>query len=181
MIVKILSFDPGTTVTGWACAIHNRKDESHTVVKCGEITPIKDAKKTNKDDCVKYTTQLIALDQLYANVYDLIRKYKPDVVVTEDAFFHRFVQAYASLNLCVHTISRAARAHGLTCERMAPRMVKKLATSTGEANKLDISTAIESNENITVNTKQCQKVASLSEHVNDAIAVGYAYAQQTKI
>ena len=46
-ILKILSFDPGTTVTGWAMSTYTRSDRILTVHKCGEITPIKYAKKSS--------------------------------------------------------------------------------------------------------------------------------------
>lgn len=182
MSMKILSFDPGTTITGWAYAVHNPQDGSYTVSRCGEITPIKDAKQLDKEDCKKYKTQLIALDHLYNNVFELIRKYKPEVVVSEDAFLHhRFVQAYASLSLCIHTISRAARVHGLLCERIAPKLVKKLTSESGIADKLAMLEALQENSNIRVTTKKCRESMILSDHVSDAIAVGYAYTQQIRI
>lgn len=177
--LKVLSFDPGTTVTGWAVSTYTRSSHILTVSKCGEITPIRDAKKLNKDECIKYNQQLIALDHLYNSVYDLITKNKPDCVVTEDAFLHpKFIMAYAALNLCIHTISRAARVHGLICEKIAPKLVKKLVSEDGTSNKNSMFDAVTNNPYIIMNNNKCAETIKLSEHVIDAIGVGYAYTRQ---
>lgn len=180
--IKILSFDPGTTITGWVYSTYNKHTHLLTVNKCGEITPIKNAKKLNKEDCTKYSPQLIALDHLYNEVYELLRKYQPNVVVSEDAFLHpKFILAYAALNLCIHTISRAARVHGLVCERIAPKLVKKLMSENGTSGKTDMLKAIVDNDNVRIIGNKCNKEVTMSEHVSDAIAVGYAYTRQMTI
>lgn len=177
--IKILSFDPGTTVTGWVVSTYIRSTHTLTVLKCGEITPIHDAKKLDKEECIKYSQQLIALDHLYNDVYALIDKNKPNCVVTEDAFLHpKFIMAYAALNLCIHTISRAARAHGLACEKIAPKLVKKLVSENGESTKYNMFDAIINNPNIIINNTKCADIMKSSEHVIDAIGVGFAYTCQ---
>lgn len=181
-ILKILSFDPGTTVTGWAMSTYTRSDRVLIVHKCGEITPIKYAKKSSKSECEKYGPQLIALQHLHDSVDSILVKEQPDVVVTEDAFLHpKFITAYAALTLCIHTICRAARLHGLHCDKIAPKLVKKLASEDGTSDKHSMLSSMLDNPHINILNSKYRDIAKLSQHVTDAISVGYAYTRQLNV
>ena len=176
--IRILSLDPGTQITGWAMSALLPNDHIFYVHKFGKITPMRDAQKLYKEDCYKYTPQLIALEHLQNEVSDLIGKWEPDYLVSEDVFLHhRYVNAHAALTLCVHAISIAGRKKGLNCRRIPPLLVKKLISNHGLADKTMVQAAIMSRTDIQIRDTLQSPCSDMSEHEADAIAVGYAFYQ----
>lgn len=174
--VKILSIDPGTTVTGWAMSTYNLNNNNFTVFKYGMITPIKLAKK-DKEDCLRYTQQLIALDYLESKFDELMMSWKPNFVVSEDAFMNaKFANAHAALTLCLFVMSNLCRKkYRMPFYKLAPCHVKRIVTSSGTANKLSIQEAIFNNPEIQVAKKP------MMEHEADAIGVGYSFSKQVPV
>lgn len=172
-IVKVLSIDPGTTITGWAMSTFNIPNNTYTVHKFGMITPTKLAKK-DKEDCLRYTQQLIALDHLAIKFDELMISWKPNFVVSEDVFMNaKFANAHAALTLCLFVMSNLCRKkYHMPFYKLAPCHVKRIVTSSGTANKVSIQEAIINNPEIIVNTKL------MTEHEADAIGVGYTFSKQ---
>ena len=178
-LIRLLSFDPGTTVTGWAMSVYDTKQSSMTVHKYGRITPTAMAKK-DKDECAKYSQQLIALSYLRQEVSALITAWKPNYIVSEDAFLnHKFPNAHVALTLCVFTMAQVCRdLHQMPFYKLAPCNIKRLVSGTGHADKLAMQTAILQNKQIVVKETKQNPISNMSEHEADAIGVGYAFTLQ---
>lgn len=169
--ITILSFDPGTTCTGWAVCTFKKETAMMSVIKCDNFSPASLAKK-NKEDCEKYTQQLIALDSLAAEVENLILTYKPDYVVSEDAFWQmNRLNAYVSLKLNIHTIARVCKNYGLILYKLAPRDVKKVISGSGAASKDTVQDSVINHPDIKFKGNKNTIINKMIEHEADAVAI----------
>lgn len=171
---KILAFDPGSTCTGWASCLFRKESLQMQVIKYGHFSPTDLARKFHKDECKKYTQQNISLEVLETEVTNLLNIYEPNYVVSEDAFF-KFgrVNAYISLKLNIHTISRMCRLKNLVLCKLAPRDIKKTISGTGNADKNVVQESVFNNEHIRFKGNKKTIENNLIEHEADAIAVAW--------
>lgn len=177
--IRILSFDPGLTMTGWAVLDFNLKTAVMTVFKLGLLTPNKIISRVNmKDEVDKYGKRLIALVTLRQLVTMLYDTYVPDYVVVEDSFFNsRFPTAYAALIHWTMTVDLLMRdKYSKPVFKIPPKLVKHYISGTGDANKYNVRQAILDNKKIKFKSKQLYN--NLVEHTSDAIAIGWAFLQE---
>ena len=173
--IRILSLDPGLTTLGWAISTYDIDKNHLTVHRFGNYKSVKVAIKDKKQSD-RYGVRIIALDLLESTVKSLIASHKPDYIASEDIFLHiRHINAFAALVLCLHAIKHAAYSKDMTVFTIAPRLVKKLAADTGDADKVAIQKSILTNPNITVIENKQSPIAKMCEHEADAIAVGHAF------
>ena len=167
---RILSIDPGLSVTGWA--ISDIDNGRMTVVQHGEIVAQKEM-KNHKEEINIFGKRLFTLDYIEEQTDELVKKYNPTDVVSEDAFWNpKFPDAFMAICLCIFTMARIIKKqHSLILHKLAPRLVKNLATGNGNADKTKVKSSITSNPAIIIS-----KPELLSEHESDAIAIGYAFA-----
>lgn len=175
--VRILSFDPGTTCLGWAVSNYTLENDKMQVIKYGNTTPSYLAKKM-KEDCERYTQQMISLHVIELAAKELIELYKPTFVVTEDAFFQPGrVNAFIALKLCIHTIARVCKDNNLGLFKLAPCDIKKMISGMGNANKITIQESILNHPDISFKAAKQLSFDKMIEHEADAIAVGWAFTK----
>lgn len=175
-IVRILSFDPGLSVSGWAVLDYNRTAGELTVFKFGLLTPNAIVSRVNmKEEVDKYGKRLIALVTLRQMITEIYDEFKPDFVVVEDNFFHsKYPTAYAALLHWTITVDFLLRDnYGQPVYKIPPKLVKQHVTGSGDAKKINIQEAIINNPKIKFKNKQMP--FSLIEHTADAIAIGWAF------
>lgn len=175
-VSKILSFDPGTTVKGWAASTYDSSTGLFNVLKYGSLKPSQMAMK-DKERVSIYGRRLITFELIECEVTKLIDNVKPDYMASEDVFLnHRNVQAFASLTLCLHSMAKASMSRGMILHAIPPRSVKLIVANDGAADKHAIQLALINNPNISIHENKQMRVEDMNEHEADAIGIGYAFA-----
>jgi Holliday junction resolvasome RuvABC endonuclease subunit len=174
-VIRILSFDPGLTCTGWSIGDYDIETGMLTINKYGKIEGKKLLIK-NKELLAIYSKQFVQLNALAEAVSELT-KCKPNYVVVEDAFHQPGrTSAYAALILCIRTIEVViAQNLNLPVNRLPPCKVKSLSTTYGNANKATVQEAILSDDLINVKETRQNPLSRMVEHEADAIAVAKAF------
>lgn len=176
-IVRIFCADPGLTNFGWSLLEHNRATGHTTVVRCGTITG-KSLVKQQKDMHPRFEKRYIILWELERVLQEMFSEMVPTHVVSESAFSHSFIQAYAALILVIQSIRTASmRALGRDIYLIAPCESKKAVSSYGNANKESVQDAIFKNPQITILKSTKTTADPITEHAYDSIAAGIAFIQ----
>jgi Holliday junction resolvasome RuvABC endonuclease subunit len=177
--VRILSFDPGLTVSGWAVLDFNMHDGTMTVSKLGMLTPNKIVSRADmRDEVDKYGKRLMALSMLKDMVTELYEEYKPDYIAVEDNFFNsKYPTAYAALIHWTMTVDFLMKdKYGKPVYKIPPKLIKQYISGSGDASKVSVQQAIMDNDKIVFRSNQLYN--NLMEHTADAIAIGWAFLQE---
>ena len=182
-IKSILAIDPGTTNMGWAYAHTNLNTGEFLVYDYGVIKPVNLLTKEKAYRGI-FEDRILKVDIVDREYSALIEHFKADYHASESAFFHsRSPEAYASLSICIHTLStvlfRYYKSGFLTADaailrRFAPRHIKKTVSLDGTSDKEKIQTSIKDNTQIKFIVEPDKL---LSEHEADAIGCAYTFAQ----
>ena len=178
-IIRILSFDPGLSVCGWAVVDYYQDTGNMLVIKTGLLTPNKIVSRVNmRDQVEEFGKRLMALITLRSMVSRLYEESKPDFVVVEDAFFHpRFPTAYVALVHWITTVKLLIKDnYNKPIFKIPPKLIKQYISGTGDANKKTVQDSIISNSKIRFKNQQI--LSSLIEHTADAIAISWAFAHE---
>lgn len=174
MPYHILSFDPGLSFSGWAYSKIDDEKSLFFVEEFGMITPNKTVDhKSHREDVTIYGKRIITLALLREMMRDLITRFNPDIVVSEDAFFNpRRPGAYEALIHWILTVSFLLRDEfNKPLYKIPPKLVKKFISGLGTSNKEGVQDAIFKHKDIKFSSDITDLV--LTEHEGDAIAIGY--------
>jgi crossover junction endodeoxyribonuclease RuvC len=123
--LKVIGIDPGTRFVGWA-VLDNAE---------GEI-------RTLGFGVVDASRRGLALAQrasiIFRGIDEVIRRYGPDCMAIEEAFFGRNVKAALKIGEGRGFAITAAALRDLPVHEYAPRTVKKAAVGTGSAHKSQV-------------------------------------------
>lgn len=170
--MTILSFDPGLSFSGWAYT--QATDTIFAVQQCGLLTPSKTVDhKEHRQEVELYGRRIITLALLRGMIRELMNRFSPDLVVSEDAFFNpRRPGAYEALIQWILTVSFVLRdEYQRPLYRIPPKLVKKYISGIGTADKEGVKKAVASHTDIKLSSEIV--VDNLMEHEGDAIAIGY--------
>ena len=174
-IVRVLAYDPALTKCGWSHIEYDINTGMNNVVKHGEIVG-KTVLKNRKGLIGIFENSYLILCEIEDIVSQMIKDFKPDYIVVENAFSHRFPKAYASLVLVINAIRDAAfKTHGKDIFLIAPRESKCSVSGNGTSDKVAIQNAVLNHPNISIKDTKQQPLTSLSEHSADSIASGYTF------
>ena len=174
MSYHILSFDPGLSFSGWAYSKVDDEKATFLVENFGMLTPNKTVDhKSNREDVSIYGKRIITLALLRSMVRELISKYNPDIVASEDAFFNpRRPGAYEALIHWILTVSFLLRdEYNKPLYKIPPKLVKKFISGLGTSDKEGVQSAIFKHKDILFSSDIND--ITLTEHEGDAIAIGY--------
>jgi Holliday junction resolvasome RuvABC endonuclease subunit len=188
--IKILSFDPGLSATGWAYLIYNTNDCSISIQKFGHIKPQKIAHKCrtdilnpemlelykNNESAVVRATTLCIVEQ---EVMNLVETFKPDHIITEGPFYNpKRPAAYAALVMWITTIMCSLmKNYQKHLVSIAPMQIKQIVGGKGNAGKLDVAGGIFKFPNVRFKNRKIDNNTILVDHESDAIAVGITFIQ----
>lgn len=183
MQYRSLNIDPALSICGWS-VLDLKLEQCKNVqvipkVVVNRFGCIMSSSEANKvlyrPEVDIYGKQLITLCMLRESIDCLIKEFKPNFMVIEDAFYNpKFPSAYASLLQCICTISVMCRdRYNLPVYRIPTRSAKQTIFGTGSANKKDIIEAVLSSPNIVF--KQKKSSSLIGEHEADSIAIGYHF------
>ena len=105
--LKILSFDPGLSTSGWNLSVYDTSTNIMYIEKCGMLFPNENVGlASNKENYIRYGHRIMTLDQLRNDIRELMNTLSPDFVVSEDAFYNPTrPTAYCALVQWLTTIS----------------------------------------------------------------------------
>lgn len=175
--IKILSFDPGLTTSGWTMSRYTKETKIFVVVKCGILTPNRVVSYANmRDEVAIYGKRILTLSLLQKYFMELYEEYEPDYIVTEAAFYNpRRPNAFAALLQWITAIELCLRDnYQKPLYKIAPKSVKQCISGRGDSGKLKVEDAVLNNKNIII---EQENINEFTEHVFDSIAVGYTFVQ----
>ena len=122
--LRILGIDPGSRLTGFG--IVDCEHDAARYVASGSVKSI--------DGSFPERLQLI-----FRSVSEIVRDYRPDVVVVESVFMHRNASSALKLGQARSAAICATFGHELEIHEYAPREIKQAIVGTGAATKEQIS------------------------------------------
>ena len=176
---KILSFDPGLSMSGWTVSEYDPNEKIMHVRNCGMLYPNENLQlASNRKNTIRYGMRIITLDQLRDNVKNLMNTYNPDFVVTEDAFYNPTrPTAYCALIQWITTVAIVLHdEYKHTLFKLAPKIAKQVISGFGGAEKLGVQYAVSHKGDIKFNKDI--NVKELTEHTCDSIGIGYTFIQE---
>jgi crossover junction endodeoxyribonuclease RuvC len=126
--VKIIGIDPGTARIGWGL-IEGQK-QRYSMLRYGCIETEKTQQAYHR------------LQEIYREVYGLLKTEQPDQVVVEELFFARNVTTALSVGQARGVILLAAAHANLPIFEYTPLQVKQSITGYGRAEKSQIETMV---------------------------------------
>lgn len=144
----IAALDPASYKTGWA------------VIASGELSygEIVLPKKSLQE----------RLEIFYDELLNLLRRFRPEVVVSEDQYVHRNPATLKTLTSIRAAAMLAASKAGANFVLLAPALVKKTVTGKGNATKEEVEAAVRRLFNIS---------GELTDNESDAIAILAAWKE----
>lgn len=170
--MRVMGIDPRVSYT--IVERHKEEDEYHVlhfVTLSKTSFPTKDLRL----DAKEYNHSLIFLHVSESYIDNLIETYKPDIIVSEDAFYQDgFANAFRTLAAWVTGISLMLyRKYKMSLHTLAPRAVKKCIIGDAKAKKDEtkrlMKEAILSNKKIIWYDEDYEN--KLTEHSIDAVAI----------
>lgn len=173
--MRILAFDPRI---GYAVVDHTSDTDTFHVITFGTYNSDKFEPDFRKD--VKYySPALIYLKVTKDNLKHLMSTYDPDIVVAENAFNKKFIQAFRVLACWLSTVALYLyENHKKILFLLQPLTIKKHVTQIGKGGKLPMKEAILNMTNLT--WEEGLDKETLTEHSIDAIGIAIAYIKETK-
>lgn len=174
--IRILAIDPGLTNTGWALMECDPSCGALVITRTGEFHPGPTAEHADYRESVNnFTKRTISLKLLRERMNSILIETQPDHVVAEGIFFNPMrPQAHEALAMW-HCVVRLACLDVLNkkLDVVPTKIAKKELTGSGGNGKLTVQQSIIMNDDITFKNASLER--TMSEHVADAIAVGYAF------
>ena len=177
--VRILSFDPGLSNSGWNLCSYKFKTGEMVIHRFGMLYPNENVTTAAyRERSVKYGQRVMTLDALRQSLRMLLNEYRPDIVVSESPFFNAArPMAYCALVQWITTVELVLfDEYKLPLFKLAPKFAKKIVSGFGGAEKLGVQYAIMHKDNIRF--KQKIEESDLTEHICDSIGIGYTFIQE---
>lgn len=125
-----MGVDPGTLVTGYG--ILQFKKGSVKILKCDAIV------------CKGNTKLSDRLGAIFETLNSLIRKYQPDELIIETAFYGKNAQSALKLGHARGAVMLAGYLNSIPMTEYSPREVKKAVTGNGAASKIQVMEMVKS-------------------------------------
>ncbi len=153
--MRIIGIDPGSIICGFG--VIEKHNNEITVIEQGVIK----ARKFNKDLNIR-------LKEIYARLYQVITRTKPDTAAFESLFYSKNPQSLMKLSHARAAAILAAVNNDIPLREYSPSEVKKAVTGNGNASKEQVSFMVKS----ILETKETPEFFD----VTDALAVAICHA-----
>ena len=181
-VFRVLAFDPAISAMGIIVGDYHVDSREFRIIYTEtyygpkQLKICKEMRKEFKDSfCI-----LSVMKDYLTNT--LIPQWHPDYIVTEGAFYHKFVATLISLTLVNNVIRTSARdTIGRDIYVVAPMKTKKSVASKGDAKKDAIKEAITHHPMIKDCREGCEEFPwdGLTEHEFDAVGHGFSFCAMT--
>lgn len=131
--MRIIGIDPGMAIIGY-CILDMTADckgEQYSIINSGSIQTSK------KDD---NSTRLL---EIYNDLTDLVKEYKPDIAAVEEIFFFKNAKTIMPVSQARGVILMCLKKHNIPVYEYTPLVVKQTITGYGRANKDEIKQMIQ--------------------------------------
>lgn len=155
---RLLGVDPGTNILGYA------------VIEIANKNP--NIIEINVLHLQKYKTQQEKLQQIFENLDQIIKSFKPDHMAIEAPFFGKNVQAMLKLGRAQGVAIAAAMTNKIPITEYSPKKIKQSVTGNGNASKEQIAGFLSN-----------QFQVPLQDHyydATDALAIALCHHYQSK-
>lgn len=122
--MRVLGIDPGIATIGFA--IIDSEKNKHKLVKCGVITT------------PAHTSLASRLEQIYADINDIIDIFKPEAASIEELFFNTNITTGISVAHGRGVLLLACQKAGLNIYEYTPLQVKQAVVGYGRAEKAQV-------------------------------------------
>lgn len=143
----ILSIDSGVEKTGYAI-FNNKKYLVSGLIKTSKNTP-----------------QEKRLEKIYLSLKEIIKKYKPDIIVIEKLFFFHNQKTAIAVSQAQGVILLLASQNKIKVDYLTPLQIKQIITGYGQADKKSVQKMLKLELGLKVN----------QDDEADAVACGMAY------
>lgn len=150
----VLGIDPGIAFTGYGLVRFTEKDRM-SFIDCGVITT-----SARKSEAAR-------LSEIYWNVTEIIKRYKPDAVAIETIFHTKSLKSLSLVSEAIGVIILAAGNFGLEIRKLTPLEVKSALGRSGRAKKEQVQWVVKNLLNL------CDPPSS--NHASDALAIAICY------
>jgi len=177
--IRLLSFDPGLSTTGWNVSQYDTKTCKLRVLRFGMLTPNQDADTPqNRDFVRKYGQRIMTLSELRIQVRALVDANSPDIIVSEDAFYNPVrPSAYCALLQWITTLDLLLHdEYQKVLFKISPALAKRVTSGFGMATKKGMQYAILHQEDIEFKPKVVD--GNLTEHICDSIGIAYTFCHE---
>ena len=177
--VRILSFDPGLSYSGWNFSSYKLKTGEMVIHRFGMFSPNERVGSADmRKDSTRYGQRIMTLASLRQQLRELMDTYKPDFVVSEAPFFNATrPTAYCALVQWITTVELVLfDEYKAPLFKLAPKFAKKVVSGFGGAEKLGVQYAIMHKAGIRFKHKI--EESDLTEHICDSIGIGYTFIQE---
>lgn len=152
----ILAIDSGLERTGYSIFDKNKKFENgYRYISSGLIS-------TDKKEQIE-----IRLNEIFKKLEELVKQYKPRVLVIEQLFFFKNQKTVIKVGQAQGVVMLLAAQHHLTLEFLTPLQIKQIVTGYGRSDKISIQKMLGMTLQLNGELKQDDQA--------DAIACGLAY------
>ena len=128
-MLRIIGIDPGLATTGWSVVEFNKNSEP-TVIDYGCITTPKGLSVQNR------------LVEIYADMLELIKKYKPRYAGMETLLFYNNKTTAIAVAQARGVVLLALEQQGIPVKEMTPPQVKSSIAGYGRAKKRQVQEAV---------------------------------------
>lgn len=175
--IRIMAIDPGLNALGISLGFYYYQKNHLVIQEYMTIHSNEKAKKEKKTDFKTYGN-LISLLTCEEAIDELMQKWEPEFVVSEDAFYNpRMPNAFLSLKLCINAIQRVLYQYNKVLYKIPPTVIKQTIFGNGLASKAAVQEGIMNHNDIGFKEAKKKHVNRLVEHEADSIAIGYAFTQ----
>lgn len=174
--VRILSFDPGLSHTGYIFSEYNLDDDRLVILKMDEIHPGPVVDRAQyRDEVNKFDKRTVSLAYLREQITKLLMEFKPDMTCSEDIFINpRRPTAYGALCMWVATARMVCRdIAGKYLVTIPTKICKAELTKSGSSDKLTVQQCVAASNRIIF--KDPTMLTQMTEHEADSIAVANAF------
>ena len=158
--MRILGIDPGIAITGWSILDFDEKGTPHAV-DYGAILTKKDLTVSQR------------LEEVYTDMLEILKKFKPDICGMETLLFTKNVNTGIVVGEARGVILLAVQKYKLPIYEFNPLQVKNAVSGYGKADKKQV----QKNVKILCNLDEIPK----PDDVADAIAVAIACYGHTRL
>lgn len=125
-MIRILGIDPGTAIVGWGVIDFDDVHKHMNAIAYGHIETRKDLSTSER------------LEEIYANIIQLIENYTPSEVAVEELFYFKNAKTVISVAQARGVIIQTCHHKGLAVAEYTPLQIKQSLTGYGRANKKQI-------------------------------------------
>ena len=157
--IRLIGIDPGIITTGF-CILEFFKSKTK-LVAYGKIKPPKQDRLERR------------LMYLYDEIFSVISKFRPNVMVLEDSFYSKNIKSAVILGQARSTLMLAGAKSKIDIYEFAPRKIKQSLCGNGSATKEQVQYMVTQ----ILNLKEIPKPIDIT----DAMAVGLCFVNNYKI